>query len=210
DFRWEPSKAAVYSEFWKRHGFQRAGYYSSRAYRNGHELLELTRNGHERARNLGYTTRPFQMRTRPAEELALIEGITRQAFRSSFLIEPIQTGIYNELYVKPFLALAGKYCLFIVDPDGKEVGYGFTFEDKGHLIWKTLAVIPSEHGKGLSNFFMHASAEQGLDDGIKYVVAALVKEEGASDFTVKKFAPILAWIHEYEVFSLALKDTAFP
>lgn len=202
-FAWEPVQPPEYAGFWTKLGFEQASYYTSRAYRGGKELLSLTQKGYDRALKAGYRTRPFDLKNKLNEELATIERITKESFQSSFLIEPISPEIYRELYVKPFLALASKYCFFILNPEGREVGYGFVFLDQGCLIWKTLAVSPSEQGKSLSTFFMHASCQQGLADGVKYYVAALVKEEGMSDVTVQKLAPIREWIHEYAVYSRA-------
>lgn len=200
-FVWEPNSPPEYASIWEALGFKPAANYTSRAYRDIDRLLELTKKAYDRACAAGYRTRPFDLAGNFAGELGVIEAITKASFTEAFLIEPITPETYRELYVEPLRKLASKYCFFVLDPSGKEVGYGFNLLDQDHLIWKTLAIHPSEHGKGLSTFFMHASCLQARADGIPRAVAALVKEEGASDFTVQKLAPHLDWIHEFSVYS---------
>ena len=92
-----------------------------------------------------------------------------------------------------------EFCFFILNPEGKEVGYFFLFEEHGHFIWKTVAVSTAFQSLGLGTFGMHQGLKSGKEKNIDHYVAALVKKGAPSEGLTSK-PSAYEWVHEYKVF----------
>lgn len=199
DFGWEPLQPDAYTELWRSSGFTMADRYSSRCTPDLPSIVAATESHHDRCVAAGFRARPFRVGKDFAEELPFVQDINRKSFQSGFLTEPIDPRAYDQLYVPQFASVDMKYCLFTLNPEGKEIGYFFAFGDQDHFIVKTVATATEYQKHGVGAFGLHVAMKMAVRDGFEFSIAALVKERAQSEGLVAK-ASNYVWAHEYGVF----------
>ena len=78
-----------------------------------------------------------------------------------------------------------RYSFFILDQFHRELGYIFSFLDKGHLIIKSLLLLPEARGSRVSSALLHHSVLRGVADGITRAGGALVRKGNISEYFFK-------------------------
>lgn len=198
-FAWEPHQPAPYVSQWENFGFEAEDYYHSRSYTGILKELPSTQSRYDEFFKNGFRVRPIELTSHPERELQAIGKINLRSFQSSFLTEPLSKEAYQTLYVPQFSEYLSEYCFFLLNPKGEEVGYFFSFEDQGYLVWKTLAILPEYQGLGLSVFGMHQTLLLAKQRGVDQMVSALIRRGAQSEVLLQKIFN-LKWEHHYAVF----------
>jgi GNAT superfamily N-acetyltransferase len=204
-FSWEPAHPE-YVAIWKQCGFEICEEYHSRAFDNIHTALPKTEASYQKFKEAGFSTRPFAPKNEIAREIQHITRINQASFDRAFLSEPISADDYQNKYVPQFVQYVGDLSFFILNPEGKEVGYFFLFQDQGdgshpYLIWKTLALTREHQGQGLATFGIHHALKLAQVKGLDSMVAALIRKGAPSEMLLAKIYD-LKWEHRYGVFHL--------
>ena len=197
-FEWEPKPAIDYYSDWIKNDYFICENYNSKAYSNIEKALKPTEGSYLKLISLGYKTRPIQMSEFPVQELKTISNINENSFTDHFLVEPIEPLAYQELYAKPFMKYISEYCFFILNPEGKEIGYSFSFEDQNYLIWKTMAIKKDYQGKGLATLVINHTLQLAQKNGLSNMVAALMRQGAPSEILLNKISTPL-WTHHYSL-----------
>ena len=198
-FAWEPSQPEEYVDLWSKSGFQVYETYASLCSNHIPSGIKMTQKHYETCLAQGFHFRPFLKGEAFHAELSLISMINQSSFKDAALYEPITAEAYQEFYVSQFSHYLSDFCFFILNKEGKEVGYFFLYEDQKHFIWKTVAVVSEYQKLGLGHFGMHHGIQLALNNGIDHFVAALVKKGAPSETLTRKPAEYL-WEHQYALF----------
>lgn len=202
NFRWEPTNPIQYPDYFAKAGFSQAEVYHSPAADNLAAYVEATFPAVKALEAKGFTFRPFDGANFLNNEIPKLYDLTLATFKNNFLYEPISLEFFRELYV-PFAAkLDYSFSYFCVAPDGREVGFFFSFPDQGYLVFKTIGVHPDYQGLGLSTAMSAKCAVRGVETGLTKFVTGLVKDGNRSESYTKK-NPAL-WSHRYALFEKAL------
>ncbi len=201
-FGWEPVNPPEYVDIWKSAGYETCELYATKAHGELDAFAAKTKPAYDGALAAGYTFRTVEPIQFLEKDVPVLYEISSQGFKDNFLFEPIPFEVFRALYVP----IAGKSDLSLshiaFDKDGKGVGFFFCYEDQGHLVLKSTAVVPQARGKGISNAVAYLAAEKALKKGVNKYITALVKTGAQSESFAKKGS--LLWEHEYTLFSKLL------
>jgi GNAT superfamily N-acetyltransferase len=197
-YSWEPVQPHEYLAH-----FQAAGYVDSAEYLSiGHDdatpFIEAYTPALEKAFALGYRLRPFDTALFLDRDVPILHRISMAGFADSFLFEPIPLAAFRDLYVPIARKLDLGYCNFLLDAEGKEVGYLFAFFDgqnKDHFVIKTMTLLPEARGKGLSNALVCNAFRQGRDNGSRRTVHAMMRSDAQSRSYGRHVS--IDWEHHY-------------
>ncbi len=203
-FFWEPSGSPRSRVWFEREGYQVFEEYHSCAYRNVERVLPVSEKRYEEAIRSGFSTRPIRFTGGNSPDLEILFRINSRAFQDSFLAEPFDLDAYRTLNVPKYTKLLSDFSFFILNPEGREVGYFFLFPDRESLVWKTLALFPEYQKAGLAGFGIHHALKLALDRGISSVVSALIRRGAPSEALLSRAAPLKAWERRYGVFRKTL------
>ena len=203
-FAWEPVDPTVYLHAFEAAGFVEDMKYHSTAYGDLEGFLDKMKPSYEAALSAGYRIRPFDRSRWHEREIPALYRISLEAFKESYLFEPISLDMFTSLYVH-IADKADQFSKMIVTPDGREVGYIFGFMDQhteaksreSYFIIKSLAVVPGERGRGLSNAIVYAAVEDAVEAGAEYTVSAMVRSGIRSESLEKKGTHF--WRHWYSL-----------
>jgi len=199
-FLWEPVNPPEYVQAFKDHRFKECETYVSSGFDDLESYLEGTRAGYDAALSKNYSFRVFDQARLLDRELPILYEISMKSFSKAFLFEPIPFDAFKLLYV-PFLSrFNASLSYFLLNPDGKEVGYFFCYEDQGFAVMKSIAILDEARGGGLSNGLVHMSSLAAKNQGITKFITALVRSDAQSQSFNKKCQ--LRWTHEYSLYRL--------
>jgi GNAT superfamily N-acetyltransferase len=204
-FFWEPSQPRCYVDWFKLGGFSLVEEYHSRCYRHLDRILPKSQDRFDQALAKGFSVRPLDFEHHRNRDLLALTRINAGSFEQSFLAEPFDERAYQELIAPRFAALLSEFSFFILNPTGEEIGYFFLFPESGHLVWKTLAILPEYQGAGLAAFGIHHALTLASGHGIQKVVSALIRNGAQSEHLLKRGESFQIWEHRYGVFSKNLK-----
>jgi GNAT superfamily N-acetyltransferase len=205
-FFWEPGANPGCLPLLEASGYQLLASYHSRAYRDTASVLPFSEQRYREALNAGFKTRPIRFSGSGANDLEALYRINSSSFQDAFLAEPLDRGAYLKLNVPGYASLLSDFSFFLLNPEGVEVGYFFLFPDQGHVVWKTIAILPEYQKAGLAGFGIHHAVALAQEKGISRVVAALIREGAPSEALLSKAAHLMIWEHRYGVFKKALSS----
>lgn len=204
-FSWEPNQAAHEPKVFQEVGFTNHQTYFTNfidgygvfATKGVKDLEEVTR--------LGFTLRELD-RHRIDEEVRIIYDLSMQGFTDNYLFTPIPFELFKSIYVPSFQALDVRTSCLQFDPDGKPVGFNFTFVLDGQIVIKSVCVLPEFRGKGLLNAGIRYSMLKCMEHypQVKKVATALIHEDNSPSKHVANLT-IDRSRHEYVLLSKDLR-----
>jgi Acetyltransferase (GNAT) domain len=195
-FSWEPDNPPQYVSMVEQAGFQTISRYLSCAHRDAATFAASNRSGYERARAAGYDVRSLDAEVRP-QDFQTLHAIVLQSYGENFLFEPIDFQTFTALYLGGTSSKPRVASHFIVDRDGKEVAFQYSFRDGDFVVIKTIGALPSVRGHGLSRVMFYLAGQRAAELGLG-VYPTLVNAGAGSEF-VFGCAPV-SWKHTYALF----------
>ncbi|MCM2321760.1 MAG: GNAT family N-acetyltransferase [Oligoflexia bacterium] len=196
-FAFEPVNPPEYPRWFETWGFRPVERYHSQAF-SLEGLAEKTAPDRERALAAGYTLRELDSGALLEKEVPILHRISMECFKDNFLFQPLPFELFRQLYVP----IAGKadfrLSRFVVDPNGREVGFFFVLREREYAVMKTIAMLPEGRGKGLSNALFHESSRAALELGHRSAIAALVRSGAQSESYARKSQEL--WRHDYVLY----------
>jgi len=207
-FSWEPQHPSQYVEIWKQNGFREFHSYHTIGFEAPAGQYPPgvggAKRAYEAALGLGFRFRDIRTDQLIEKEIPILHRITLEAFSGALLFEPLPLSDFTQLYVQGIQGLDYSISKIVETPQGEAIGFAFGFMDQGHLILKTIAVLPEYQGKRLSSALTYPL----MDDAVKRYqptgfVSALVKSEATSEHLEKSHQREGAesWQHHYSLFS---------
>jgi GNAT superfamily N-acetyltransferase len=197
-YSWEPVQPPEYLAHFQAAGYADSAGYISIGHDDANPFIEAHTPALKKAFALGYRLRPFDTVHFLERDVPILHRISMSGFADSFLFEPIALPAFRDLYVPIARKLDLSYCNFLLDPEGKEVGYLFAFFDgqnKDHFVIKTMTLLPEARGKGLSNALVCHAFRQGRDNGSKRTIHAMVRSDAQSRSYGRHVS--IDWEHHY-------------
>lgn len=135
----------------------------------------------EEATKLGFVHKTISSETLKKDIKAIYE-LSMKGFTENFLFAPIPFELFENLYLSSFKEVDLRLSCMQYDPQGKAIGFNFTFFDGEQIVIKTVCVDPAHRGKGLLNAGIRFSMLQAfkLYPHIKKVATALIHEDNAA------------------------------
>ena len=205
-FAWEPVNPPAYLEAFEAAGFEEDAAYNSTAYGELDCFLAKMKPAYEAALSAGYIVRSFDREHWLDREVPKLHRLSQEAFCDNYLFEPISLEVFASLYVH-IADKAQQFSKMVVAPDGKEAGFLFGFMDRHrdeetgkeerYFVIKSLAVVPDERGRGLSNAMVYEAVSDAVRAGAEYAVSALVRSGIQSESYEKKGRYF--WRHRYKL-----------
>ncbi len=203
-FAWEPTNPPEYPRFFEAAGFRAIEYYHTEGIPDLDGVVASNRAAFDKALAAGYTLRPFRAGEALADEVTKLHAINVACFGHHFLSEPLAAEPYRRVLVPTLVREDLSLSRFVVDPNGREVGYVFAFDDESrgqkYTVWKTIAVLPECRGMGLSMALLYEVALRARERGDRHVVAAMLRSGAQSESYQKKLARE-TWKHDYALFA---------
>ncbi len=205
-FEWEPVNPPEYVQALEDNGFEIVDRYHSTCIGNLAGFLARTESSYQSAIAAGFEFRPFDEPPLP-EDLTSLYRISIESFADNFLFEPISQEQFLALYVGIVDKRKEGLSYFVVDPDGREVGFLFAFLEEwggptSAIIMKSIAVLPEARGQGLSSALTYVTAKAGVEHGAGCVVTALIRAGIQSESVARKGE--FLWRHDYALWTKTL------
>jgi hypothetical protein len=127
---------------------------------------------------LGFKMREITKATIEAD-VKIIYDLSMQGFTDNYLFSPIPYELFKSIYVPSFQAVDLSLSCIQEDPQGKAVGFNFTFIMDGQIVIKSVCVAPEFRGKGLLNAGIRHSIVKAMElfPEVQKVAAALIHED---------------------------------
>lgn len=197
-YPWEPQNPKEYPHYFEKAGFAPLEKYHSVGSAGLAEFAAHAAGGYQKALSLGYTFRGWDGANVLEKEVPILHTISNEGFAQNFLFQPLPLELFRQLYVPLANKFDFSYSFFCLNPQGKEVGFCFSFLDGDALVLKSATVLASDQGKGLSNALMHLSATEALKRGITKYTSALMREGNRSESYSKRGTTL--WSHHYTLY----------
>lgn len=195
-FSFEPDRPLSYVTLLKNHSFKTNQIFSSKCYEGIESFIEKTDSFVEQLHAKGFKFIPFNKNI-TTDELKALFSISNECFKSNYLATPIDFKTFSSLYVSGAAKDDLSYCYFCYSPEGDLVAFFLAFIEQDHIIAKTVGVLDTYRGLGLSNAMMNLFLKKAKSAGISKMVAAMVKEGAQSESYGRKMS--LNWTHLYEI-----------
>ena len=127
---------------------------------------------------LGFKMREITQETIEAD-VKIIYDLSMQGFTDNYLFAPIPYELFKSIYVPSFQSVDLRLSCIQEDPQGKAVGFNFTFIMDGQIVIKSVCVVPEFRGKGLLNAGIRHSMVKAMElfPEVQKVAAALIHED---------------------------------
>jgi N-acetylglutamate synthase-like GNAT family acetyltransferase len=204
-FAWEPVNPPEYFRWFATRGFAEAERYHSQAFAVEDPALMdqvvcMSSASYEQARSEGFAFRIFDA-ARPEAELSALYAVSTEAFRGSFLFEPLAFPTFRTLGAAMAARFTERLTHFVLDASGREAGFVYAFVDRGYAVIKTLAVRPGFRGRKLSTALLHLVLREAGARGVHRGISALVKRGGPSELLGARHEQLRGWRHDYALFT---------
>ncbi len=177
-YGWEPNQPAVDLDVFKALGFKTHQIYftnfidgyGSFAHKGTKELDESIKQG-------------FKMREITKESLhndvRIIYDLSMEGFTENYLFAPIPFELFQSIYVPSFQSVDLRLSCIQENPQGKAIGFNFTFIMDDQIVIKSVCVAPEYRGKGLLNAGIRWSMLRAMElfPNIKKIATALIHED---------------------------------
>lgn len=177
-FAWEPNQPRSDLEIFKRANFTvHESYFTSIIENFGSFATKGTRE-YEECLKLGFKMRPITKDTIEAD-VKILYDISMSSYTGNYLFAPIPFELFKSIYVPSFQSVDLRCSCIQEDPQGKPIGYNFTFVMDNMIVIKTVGVIPEYRGKGVFNAGIRHGILKAreLYPEVTTVVPALIHEE---------------------------------
>lgn len=202
--KWEPTTPPEYTDFFKNHGYKDLALFHTvffPHFRIGNWCMGTgpMKKSYQHLHQKGFTLRPMDKERFATHELPVFHEISHEAFKDSFLFEPIDLKTFTSLYAGALQVYDFSPSSVIVAPDGEIAGFIFAFYDGDHLVIKSLALRKKYQGQNLSSGLIWNAAKQSFKLGKKGTISALVKTGIASEGIEKNVKKTMwfSWAHYY-------------
>jgi hypothetical protein len=204
-YPWEPKQPFYELEMMKKMDHQvHATYFSNLLVGFGH-FETKGKKEYEALLQEGFTFRPIRTE-KLEEEIKILYDLSMAGFVDNYLFEPIPFELFKEVYVPSFKAVDLRMSCVQYSPEGKPVGFNFTFP-QGHLvIIKSACVLPDFRGKGLfsAGIYHGVLKTRELCPQVTDAITALVHEDNLGSKHVAN-SPTAQERHEYVLLSKDFK-----
>ncbi len=197
-FKWEPQNPAEYPAFFEKAGFVPFEKYHSVGSSGLNDFAAGTAAAYQKARALGYHFRNWDGSQVLEKEVPILYRLSLEGFANNFLFQAIPLETFRQLYVPIANKFDFGFSFFCMNPAGEEVGFVFSFLDDDALVIKSVTVLATERGKGLSNALTHLAAAEALKRDVSRYTSALMHQGNRSESYSKKGGTL--WSHEYVLY----------
>lgn len=176
---WEPNSPKEYLDDILELGYVLDQDYLSAFYADGKVSIDRTKPAYDKAVSEGFTFRNLDPST-PSETQKLYQTNIK-GFCYNYFYEPITYDEYVGTHIKALDGFDFQYSFWIMDPEGNEVGYVFSYPDEDRIIIKSLVMDPSARGAKLSSALVHKSLMQAYKNGFVKACGACVRKGNVSE-----------------------------
>lgn len=180
-FAWEPNQPGSDLEIFQKLGFgTHETYFSSVVENFGNFATKGTKELDEYLK-LGFKMRPITKETID-QDVKIIYELSMNSFTDNYLFAPIPFELFKSVYVPSFQTIDLRLSCIQETPDGKAIGYNFTFVMDNQIVIKSVSTAPEYRGKGLLNAGIRYSIIKAreLYPNATSVCAALMHEQNAA------------------------------
>lgn len=177
-FSWEPNQPAHDPKVFQEVGFTHHQTYFTNVIDGYGIFASKGTRELEEAQKLGFTMRELD-RTKIDEEVRIIYDLSMKGFTDNYLFAPIPFELFKSIYVPSFQALDIRTSCLQFDPQGKPIGFNFTFVLDGQIVIKSVCVLPEYRGKGLLNAGIRYTMLKCMEHypHVQKVATALIHED---------------------------------
>jgi hypothetical protein len=205
-YSWEPSQPIQYISILNKMGLKLDQGYVSKFFLEGETSMKLslerTKPHYDKIVAMGFKFR--QINPSDPKEPSILYKLNLNAFKGNYLFEPISQSQYEATHIKAILGQDLKYSLFIISPDGRELGYLYTFIDQGLIVVKSILTQDDQQGAGFASALLHESFLRAKADGFVNGVGATLRKGNISEKFFNYMGPN-SKEHEYYLFHKSLK-----
>lgn len=132
----------------------------------------------EESLKLGYKMREITKSTIESD-VKIIYDLSMQGFTDNYLFAPIPFDLFKSIYIPGFQAVDLRLSCIQEDPQGKAVGFNFTFIMDDQIVIKSVCVSPEYRGKGLLNAGIRHSMVKAMElfPAVQKIATALIHED---------------------------------
>jgi GNAT superfamily N-acetyltransferase len=202
-YSWEPVNPPSYPKMLQAAGFEEEQRYHSERMNDLAALRNKFEPAFRKSLEQGYAYRAVNTGAGLDTEIPALYRLSTAGFARNHLFEPIPEPVFRLLYVTQARKRKALGCFFVCHPVDGEIGFVICFIDEAdQFVIKTLVVLPSHQGKGLSFGLLHkgydAAANAGFDSGVGALLQSGNRSEASSRRTT------MAWQHTYALFRKSL------
>jgi hypothetical protein len=177
---WEPNSPKEYLQEILKLGYKLDQDYLSAFYLDTSVSLQRTKPAYDKAISEGYTFRNLDPSTE--EETRKLYTTNIKGFCHNYFYEPITYEEYVGTHIRALDGFDFKYSFWILDSEGKEWGYVFSYPDHDErMIIKSIVMVPDKRGAKLSSALVHRSLLSSHENGIIKGCGACVRKGNISE-----------------------------
>lgn len=176
---WEPNSPKEYLDDILKLGYALDQDYLSAFYVDGKVSIDRTKPAYDKAVSEGYTFRNLDPST--SEETQKLYQTNIKGFCFNYFYEPISYEEYVSTHIKALDGFDFQYSFWIMDSNGQELGYIFSYPDEDRIIIKSLVMDTIARGAKLSSALVHKSLMQAYDNGFVKACGACVRKGNVSE-----------------------------
>lgn len=177
-YSWEPNQPKIDLEVFKALNFDvHQTYFSNIIEGYGVFATKGTREYEEALKN-GFKFREVR-KDEVKEDIKILYELSMKAFTDNYLFAPIPFELFESIYVPSFQSLDLRLSCILEDPQGKPIGFNFTFIQDDQIVIKSVCVLDEYRGKGLLNATFRWSMLQAMKlyPNVQRVATALIHED---------------------------------
>lgn len=180
-YAWEPNQPLLDLELFKKLNFNVHETYFTSIFENYGVFATKGTKEYEDVTKRGFKLREIT-KDSIEEDVKIIYELSMQGFTENYLFAPIPFELFHSIYVPNFQNLDLRLCCIHEDPQGKPVGYNFTFVMDEQIIFKSSTMLPEVRGMGLFNAGVRYGMLKAMAHypQVKKVTLALIHEENAA------------------------------
>lgn len=177
-FGWEPNQPKIDFALFKKLNFKvEQTYFTNFLDSYGSFATKGTRELEESLK-LGFKMREITKATIEAD-VKIIYDLSMAGFTDNYLFAPIPYELFKSIYIPSFQSVDLRLSCIQEDPQGKPVGFNFTFIMDGQIVIKSVCVAPEYRGKGLLNAGIRHSMLRAMElfPEVQKIATALIHED---------------------------------
>ncbi len=202
-YSWEPVNPPAYPKMFQAAGFEEEQRYHSERMNDLASLRDKLEPAHRESLEAGYTYRAVDTGAGLDGEIPALYRLSVAGFARNHLFEPIPEPLFRMLYVTQARKRRALGCHFACHPKDGEIGFVIGFVDEAEqFVIKTLVVLPSHQGRGVSLALLHECYVTAVSAGFDSGVGALLQHGNRSEASSRRTT--MAWQHTYALFRKSL------
>lgn len=177
---WEPNSPKAYLDHIQELDYKLDQDYLSCFYTSLMPCYERTKSAYDKVIEEGYSFRNLDPLTE--EEIDKLYALNIGGFSKNYFYEEITREQYKNTHILGLKGFDFQYSFFILDENGEELGYVFSYPDHDNrIIIKSLVMNPKARGARLSSALVHASMKQAKANGLQRACGACVRKGNVSE-----------------------------